>query len=173
MPATASLSVIIPAPGGLTSIATTLEHLQAQTVRNRIEVVVVTDSPQLDYDDTDRLARTFASHRIVRLPTLSSRAAANAAGYRHSACDVVAFAEDHCFPDPTWAEALIARHREPWAAVGPAIENANPATAVSWCDLLLNYGPWIAPVAAPAPQLPGHNTSYKRAVLARYEERLA
>jgi glycosyltransferase involved in cell wall biosynthesis len=171
--ASATLSVVLPAPGGLASIATTLEHLRAQTVRNRIEVVVVTDAPQLDYEDVDALASTFAAHRIVRLPKLNSRAVANAAGYRHAGCDVVAFAEDHCFPDPSWAEALLARHKESWAAVGPAIENANPASAVSWCDLLLNYAAWITPAAAQALQLPGHNTSYKRAALARYEDNLA
>jgi hypothetical protein len=38
---------------------------------------------------------------------------------------VVAFAEDHCYPDQHRAEALIAAHRGPWAADGPAMRNAN------------------------------------------------
>ena len=34
--------------------------------------------------------------------------------------------EDHCFPADGWAEALVAAHQGPWAAVGPAFLNANP-----------------------------------------------
>ena len=44
---------------------------------------------------------------------------------------VVAFGEEHCFPEPGWAQALIDAHREDYAAVGPAMHNANPDTIVS------------------------------------------
>ncbi len=57
--------------------------------------------------------------------------------------------------------------------MGPAIRNANPDTMVSWADLLMGYGPWLAPAGAREMDfLPGHNSSYKRAVLLEYGERL-
>ena len=96
----------------------------------------------------------------------SSTAAARAAGVRAARAPIVAFVEDHCFPQQGWAAALIAAHREPWAAVGPAIGNANPDSAVSWANLLIEYSPWMEPATAGAVEhLPGHNSSYKRNVL--------
>ena len=56
---------------------------------------------------------------------------------------IVALAEDHCFPEPGWADALIRAHQGPWAVVGPVVRNANPATIVSWCDFVIGYGPWM------------------------------
>jgi hypothetical protein len=38
---------------------------------------------------------------------------------------IVALAEDHAFPAPGWAEALIAAHRDPWAAIGAVIRHPN------------------------------------------------
>ena len=78
------------------------------------------------------------------------------------------------FPEAGWAAALIAAHEGPWAVVGPAIRNANPATVVSWCDFVVGYGPWMDPVeAGPAPFLPGHNSCYKKAILLEYGTRWA
>ena len=93
---------------------------------------------------------------------------------REASAPIVVFTEDHCFPEPEWAAALLARHAEPWAAVGPVLRNANPETTVSWADLLIAYGPWLAPgVAGPKDHLPGHNSSYKTSVLREYGDRLA
>jgi hypothetical protein len=81
--------------------------------------------------------------------------------------------EDHAFPLPGWAAALLSAHDEDWAAVGPALLNANPATAVSWANLAIDYGPWIHPApGGTAAYIAGHNASYKRDVLLQYGERL-
>jgi hypothetical protein len=82
-------------------------------------------------------------------------------------------AEDHCYPEPGWAAALIASYDGGWSAVGPAMYNANPASALSWVNLLLAFGPWVGPgEAGPATQLPWHNTSYKRLPLLEYGDHL-
>jgi GT2 family glycosyltransferase len=172
-PEAPALSIVLAAPRGLAHIGATLAHLRAQTARPRLEVVIVTDVPE-PAADVEASLGSFAAHRVVRVDKLASRAAANAEGCRHAAAGIVAFAEDHCFPEPAWAEALLRRHAERWAAVGPEIGNANPESALSWCDFLLNYGPWMAPATAgPASHLPGHNTSYKLPVLERYGDDLA
>ena len=86
---------------------------------------------------------------------------------------IIAFAEDHSFPQEGWAAAIVDAHREPHAAVGPAVHNANPGTMVSWADLLMGYGPWLAPTTSgPRDHLPGHNTSYKRAALLAFGDDL-
>jgi hypothetical protein len=81
--------------------------------------------------------------------------------------------EDHCFPTPGWASALVNAHREPWAGVGPAILNANPKSVVSWVNLAIEYGPWLHPVTrGPVHHIPGHNSSYKRERLLEYGDGL-
>jgi hypothetical protein len=100
---------------------------------------------------------------------LRSVGSANALGIRHASAPVVALAEDHAFPAPGWAKALIETQRQPWAAVGPVICNANPASKLSWADMIIGYGPWIDPAHAGfVDHLPGHNSSYKREVLLGY-----
>jgi len=99
------------------------------------------------------------SWKIIELGETSSRGHANAAGVYNATAPVVAFGEDHCYPYKTWAEALIEAHRQPWAAVGPVVLNANPRTMISRGDILIGYGEWLEPaVAGIAQQLPGHNT---------------
>lgn len=167
-----ALSIVLATPGHWSVIRVTLQHLLAQTARERLEVLVVTPS-------RDRLAlplepyAAFGSLRILELGEFRSIGRANAAGVRQADAALVALAEDHCFPEPEWAQALISAHEEDYAAVGPAIRNANPDTAVSWADLLIGYGPWLWPARRREVEfLPGHNSCYKRDVLLALEDRL-
>jgi hypothetical protein len=78
-------------------------------------------------------------------------------------------AEDHCYPDPGWAEALLEAHKEPWTGVAPGMTNANPRSLTSWVQLFMTYGRWVEPkTAGMIDDLPGHNSSYKRAALLDY-----
>jgi hypothetical protein len=168
-----ALSVVLATPGDFASLLPTMHHLRAQTARDRLEIVLVTPSADRLRLDVASLA-PFAMYQVVATGVMRSKASANAAGIRAARAEVVALAEDHCFPEPAWAAALIRRHAEPWAAVGPVIVNANPATTISWSDLVINYGPWLESAAGGAvTSLPGHNTSYKRAALLPYGDRLA
>lgn len=171
MPAPA-LSVVLACTGDLSSIEATVRHLVTQSVHERIELVVVATEPWAQGPSPPGV-EAFWGYRVVAVPAIDSIAGANAAGVRAATADVVAFAEDHCFPQPGWAEALVAAHRGPWAAVGPAVVNANPGSAVSWADFVIGYGPWAEPVTSDeVPFLPGHNSSYERAVLLSYGDRL-
>ena len=167
-----SLSVVLACTAGVDSVETTIRHLARQTIAARIELVVVGVSDARCALPPD-LAAAFWAERFVPVGSLGSIARANAAGVRAARAPVVALAEDHCFPEPEWAAALVEAHQGPWAAVGPALANANPGTAVSWADFLIGYGPWAEPIASgEAPFLPGHNSSYKREVLLGYGDRL-
>lgn len=166
------LSVVIATPDRFATIRRTVEELARQTAREAVELVIVAPSrARLEGDEP--LLRSFARVEIVEVGRVESIGSANAAGILRASAPVVALSEDHAFPRPDWAAALIAAHEGPWAAVGPAVENANPASAVSRADLLIGYGPWIVPAeAGDRAYLPGHNTSYKRDVLLAYGERL-
>lgn len=169
---TPAMSVILPTPSDFASIATTVGYLRRQTIASRIELVVVVMGERdfaLDLAACDGLWGT----QVVRAGA-GSHGEPSAAGVRAARADVVAFAEDHCFPEPEWAEALLGTYdSEDVAAVGPVFRNANPATAVSWCDFVIGYGPWIDPnTAGDQPFLAGHNSSYRRDVLLALGPRL-
>jgi len=164
----AALSVVLATPDDYQTIRRTVSHLLAQTAAGSLELVIVARSASLRLPPADRarLRGTFAGVQVVEVDEIRSVGRANAAGVRRATAPVVALAEDHCFPEPGWAERLIAAHRGPWAAVGPVVRNANPGSAVSWADFFIGYGPWLHPQQPrEAEFLPGHNTSYKREVL--------
>lgn len=166
------LSVVLITPDSFETIRRTVGCLVRQTARERIELVIVAPaSVRMEVDS--ELVAPLAGVKVVCMASLSPTGPARAAGIRSASAPVVAFGEEHCFPSPTWAAALLDAHRGDYAAVGPAMHNANPDTIVSWADLVIGYGPWVAPVAKrEADFLPGHNSSYKRAVLLEYGDRL-
>ena len=166
------MSVVIVTPDRYETIRKTVQHLRAQTVNDRLELVIVAPSAgQLGLDD--RELKDFFQFRVVEVGAINSIARAYAAGIRQASAPVVVLSEDHSFPETRWAEALIERHREPWAAVGPAVRNANPDGLISWADFLLGYGAWLDPApAGEIDHLPGHNSSYKRAILLDYDPEL-
>jgi hypothetical protein len=130
-------------------------------------VIVAPSRSRLDLEE--RQLDDFPGYQVVEIDRFESIGRANAEGIRHAKAAVVALAEDHCFPDPQWAERLIASHQGRWSAIGPSVRNANPQSSVSWADLFIGYSPWLAPSSSrEAEFLPGHSTSYKRAVLLEY-----
>jgi hypothetical protein len=145
---TPALSVIITTPDCFDTIRSLVGALHAQTAREALE---------LD---------GFICWQVVEMPNITSVAQAKAAGIRRARAPVVVLTEDHSFPAPDWAAALIEAHRRGWAVVGPAMCNANPDSYISWADFIIGYGPWFEPPAGgETDELPGHNTSYRRDLL--------
>ena len=166
------ISVIIVTPDSFETISKTIDCLRKQTAKDRMEVVIVAPSED-DLNLNNSVLNDFPRMKVVEVGIIESRAVGNAAGILQATAPVVVLAEDHSFPDPTWAEALIRAHQKPWAAVGPAVRNANPDSALSWAGLLIGYGPWLDPtLAGVANHLPGHNCSYKREILFEYGDKL-
>jgi hypothetical protein len=166
------MSVIVITPDRYETVRKTMRHLRAQTVKDRLEIVLVVPTREEAEIDESEL-KEFCQYRILEVGEVTSIAGANAVGVRHAAAPIIALTEDHSFPDPDWAEALIRAHCQPYAAVGPVVRNANPNSIVSWADLLIGYGPWLDPApAGTVDYLPGHNSSYKRAVLLEYGDEL-
>jgi hypothetical protein len=163
-----ALSAILVAPEGFDTIRNAIEHLRRQTALDQLEVVIVTPSAADLGADTTVLA-AFPRVRVVEVGCLASTGAAVAAGVRCAVAPVVVYVEDHSFPEPGWAEALITAHRQPWAAVAPTVLNANPQSVVSRAEYLLGFAPWGKGVSSGIVEaLPSHQTSYKREVLLQY-----
>ncbi len=167
------LSVVLVTPDTWTTLSTTLAALRAQTMRDRIEVVLV--GPALEgIGVPDSEVACFAAVQKVAVPNMARMGQAYAEGVSASTGQLVALAEDHCFPVPDWAEALLRRHDQgDWAAVGPTMINGNPDSMASWTQFIVEYGNHSeVGEKGPRPELPGHNSCYRRDALLAYEPRL-
>ncbi len=135
-----AMSIILATADGYETIRTTVRHLQAQTVRDRLELVIVAPSAErLGLDPCD--VEGFESVRTVEVGPLRSIGSANASGIRAARAAIVALAEDHAYPTPGWAEAHMTAHASGWAAVGSVIRNPNhPRSTVAWADALMGFG---------------------------------
>jgi hypothetical protein len=167
-----AISVILITPDTYQSLRKTIRHLRAQSVYDQMEIVIVTPAVGSLHAD-ERELREFRQFRLLEVGPITSVGPAYAAGIRQAAAPVVVLGEDHSFPEPDWAAALLRAHQQPWAAVGPVVRNANPGSKMSWADFFMGYGPWQEPMSAQEMEhLPGHNSSYKREILMRYGAQL-
>jgi hypothetical protein len=112
----------------------------------------------------------FAAVRLV-VHEGAALSDARVAGMRAAAAPYVVINETHSFPQPGWARGIVRRLDEGWAAVGPAITPANPvrkAVAMTVFD----YGRWMSGPPGPWPDIPGHNSAYRRDILLAALERM-
>jgi len=128
-----------------------------------MEIIVVDISPE----STPALGPTCHTeipYRYLRMPDTLEWGLAKAEGFRQARGEAVAIIEDHCFPEPEWAEAVARAFQSgPWSAVGYAFVNANPRTYLSRAGLFCDYHPWTKPIpGGPRRLLPGNNVAYRR-----------
>jgi hypothetical protein len=131
------LSVILVTSSNYRTISRTIDHLRAQTAAPRIELVIVTpDRTKLELPVS--VMTPFDSYQVVEIgPEAVQGHALQAMGIRLARAPLVALSEDHSFPSPKWAQALIEAHAQGFDAVGPVVDNANPGSIVSWAGFLL------------------------------------
>ncbi len=160
-----AISVVLVTPDDWSTIQRTAACLHSQTVRDQIELLIVAPAEHV-IDRSVAELDGFWAVRVVPGGAIPSVAIGNTYGALAATADIVAFVEEHAFPDPDWAQALIQAHRMPCAAVAPAARNAVPDSVVGWADHLVSYGPWMDPSrSGPRDGLCWHNVSYKRSVL--------
>ena len=153
-------------PSHFDMLRDTLRHLREQELRERLELVLV--APRRDgFERIKPELDGFWGHKLVEVGDFETTGTALAAGYRAASAPVIGYVEEHSFPQPGWAKALIEAHRGPWAAVGVGVENANPQTKLSWASLLTSFGGGaIEPrESGEVDALPAHHVHYKRAAI--------
>lgn len=171
MPEEPLLSVILATDTGAT-IRPVVERLRRQTVRDRVEVVLVAPSAEAVRDMLVH-REEFAGIRVVEDP-VTNLASARARGIRAATAPLVFVGETHSYPHPGFAEALIGAFEGPWSSVTPAIGNANPKGILSWAGFLSDYARWCDGLpAGEIPEAPLYNAAYRREVLLSLGDRLA
>jgi len=167
------LTAVMVMPRSFSILRASLACLRRQSIRRQIELVLVYTA---EFESTIDLSdcKDLCSVRLVEIDRLPAVAGGFAAGAAAASAPIVAFVEDHVFLHPEWAERVVEAHRQPCAAVVPKMTNANPATVWSRANFLVSFSEAFAmDRAGPVESGPGHNTSYKRAVLESYRGELA
>src|SRR6187200_1380415 len=119
-PSSAELSVVLVAGTGPSGIARTMQHLRAQTARQRLEVLIVAES-SAGFDLAALGGGEFGACRIVEVGPITERGAAAARGMLAATSPIVGLIEDHSYPEPEWADALLRAHSGTWTGVVPAV----------------------------------------------------
>jgi hypothetical protein len=166
------LSVVVIAPGGVDTVREVVQGLNGQERVAGIEAVLAHPAgipfPVEDFRTDPFLALRTYAYRPGR-----SRAVIKTECLPLTSSPVVAFLEDHVRPTPGWARALIDAHAEGWAAVGYAVDNANPESLLSWANLYMTYGPYIRAGSSEAKTLSAENVSYKKDLIVQVGQVLA
>ena len=151
------LSVIVPALRGYETVLAALDAWEAQTCRERLEIIVLCPSaPDLAHIPAGQTVLSVGSSHLHEARSL---------GIRQASADFIVLAEDHCLPDTSWAEAMLSCLAEGWDAAGPALRPGNPVNSWTQASFLLGYGQWIDPSSGCAAVLPGHNAVIRRSLL--------
>jgi hypothetical protein len=162
------MSVVLVTPDTYENIRKVVNHLREQTVKDRLEIIIVSPSVEMLNVDDSQL-KDFNHIQLIEVGAFSSTGEAITAGIRKASAPVVAFCEEHSYPDAGWAAALIEAHQKPWAAVGCVLCNANPDSLISWSNIYMDFGPCVDPAkGGEATFLAPHHISYKREILSRY-----
>jgi hypothetical protein len=163
------LSVVL-ATTGPEVVARPLEAYRAQTVADRIEMVVV--APPAELARFEARSGSGLEVRLVAAPEPFQLASARAAGALAASAPWLFVGETHSYPEPRLAERLLAAaeaQREAEPAIDcfvPTIVNVNPSGAISVASLLIDYGAWGPGHTGAVARPPIYNALFRRAVVA-------
>jgi GT2 family glycosyltransferase len=118
------LTVVIPSLNGARGVDRCLRALAAQSIRSRIEILVIDDGST---DDTVAVAHAHGV-TVLSHPVNLGIAAARNTGLNAAAADIVAFLDDDCEPEPEWARQLLSGYAEDGVVgvTGPIIPRTPP-----------------------------------------------
>jgi glycosyltransferase involved in cell wall biosynthesis len=160
---TPRISILLPAMRGYETVLAALDAWEGQTWRERLEVLILCP---------DHLGPTAAQRASLRPNQIivpigaASLHEARAIGVAHASGDYVMLAEDHCLPDPDWAQAIMERLEEGWDGVGAALRPGNRVSHWAEASFLIGYGEWMIPVTGgPTDVLCGLNGTLRTRLL--------
>jgi hypothetical protein len=142
-----------------------VQRLLEQTAIGAMEIVVVDLAPSAP------VPASFGDARVLRIAREDAPdyAAARAEAVRRSTGAYIAFLEDHSYPAPGWAAAIIEAFERPVALVNYAFTLANDHGYTTRAMLVAEYGRWMVPARpGPVPIPACNNIAYRREALLPY-----
>lgn len=172
LPDSPALSVVLITPDVFDTVRTTVRHLNAQTIAGQIELIIaapVASAVHVPPEAVSRLRRC----KVVEVGALTTMCSGKVKALSHATAPIIAFAEDHSFPEPDWAAALLDGHARGYTGVMPAMLNANPRTFLSWSAMFMHFGAAVEPIDGEVRYgSASHNTSYRRDALLELADEL-
>ena len=166
------LSVLCVTPDRMETLAPLFRALRAQTIADRLEIVLVGPAAAME-EDLPVPADCFQSVVKESVAAGLTNPQMRSIAIRKAGAPYVAFTEDHCFPEPAWAEMLVRALDEGADGVGPLMVSANQQNAIARINFLLEYGEWSHPESGgKVRHLPGHNSAYRTDLLLALGDRL-
>ena len=141
------VTVVVPTRDRPRALEHCLAALDAQTMTDGFEVIVVDDGSA----DREAVARVVMRHptaRLIRHESAAGPAAARNSGARAAHAPVLCFTDDDCMPEPEWAERLSAAVAGGAAAVAGA--TLGDGDALSVAAELIALAPTLAEPFAPS-----------------------
>jgi GT2 family glycosyltransferase len=126
----ADLTVVISTLNGAAGVDRCLHALAKQTIRPRMEIIVVDDGST---DETAEVARAHGV-TVISHPVNLGAAAGRNTGVRAASADVVAFLDDDCEPGPDWARQILSGYDD--AAIAGV---TGPVVPYSTSRFMLSY----------------------------------
>jgi glycosyltransferase involved in cell wall biosynthesis len=118
------MSIVVCSYNRADRLGATLNALERQTIRDRLEIVIVDDGsiPSIDESEVRR-----SGARLLRHPANQGPAAARNTGAAGSLAPIVAFTDDDCRPAPEWASSLLSAYNDQnvGAAGGPIVGSSQ------------------------------------------------
>jgi len=160
-----AMSIILSARDGFSNLRPILTCLAEQTIADQIEIIAVIprdETPNLP----ERVLNSFHSLVPVVIGPITNRGEGAADGVAHATAQVIAFSENHCFPDPTWAEASLPYYDDPTiSGVAPVVDIGNPEWGLSWACYATGYADYVTQTLKDVTSMPPHNTTYRASEL--------
>jgi len=154
-------------------ILATLNHVKKQTIADQLELILIAPSKMEPIHIPEDIVNALFDVQVVYLDKFESTEKSFFEGTNVAMASIIVSIEDHVFPSEDWAEALLTAHRDGYDVVTTGMKNANPQMALSWGNMLLDYGNYLIPTqTGEVKSVPLHNVSFARHVIQYFGERL-
>jgi glycosyltransferase involved in cell wall biosynthesis len=160
MPEKPELSVIVASYDSGHLIQGCLESLTNQKTDQPLEIIVVDSS----MDGVINLIKEgFPDVKVHQFLERKFCGDARNVGLSVARGEILAFIDADCRADQNWANQILQAHQSSDLAVGGAIANANPQSAIGWASYFCEFSQWMPgfPLRKMA-DIAGANMSYKR-----------
>ena len=163
-----TLAAVVVASKDFKRIERTVRYLARQTIADRMELVIVAARPMPEVEAFTAFGRT----NVITVGYIENVDVASADGILAATAHYIASVEDHAYPEPTWAENIVAAFEQGYDVIGSQMGNANPTSGLSGANLLIAYGPQTSEQSQGVKSVPSHNCAYRAALIQPLGERL-
>jgi glycosyltransferase involved in cell wall biosynthesis len=160
------LSVVIASCVGPPFITRCLESLGRQRDQGDVEFIVV---DRAGGAVADLIERDFPWVRLIRRPPRESVPDLRRHGINEARAGHVAIIEEHCAAGDGWLGQMLRCIREPVAAIGGVVQDANYDRLMDWAVYFTEYNSYMPPVQrGETADVCAANCVYRRELMIKY-----